>query len=95
MMPELKGKIALVTGAARRIGKTIALALAERGAHVAITYHTASAGAVTTLHEIEARGVQGMMVQGDITRQEADAGHVKASEADDHREWIRGPHRAT
>jgi NAD(P)-dependent dehydrogenase (short-subunit alcohol dehydrogenase family) len=62
------GKIALVTGAARRVGKAIALALAERGAHVAITYNSSSAEALATLGEIEERGVQGLALQGNITR---------------------------
>ncbi len=62
------GKIAVVTGAARRVGKSIALALAERGAHVAITFRRSHAEAQQTLQEIEARGVQGMGVQADITR---------------------------
>ncbi|MGH7950200.1 MAG: 3-oxoacyl-ACP reductase FabG, partial [Candidatus Binataceae bacterium] len=35
---ELKGKVALVTGAGRRVGRTIALALAERGASIAVHY---------------------------------------------------------
>ena len=62
------GKIALVTGAAKRVGKAIALALADRGAHVVITYNTSAAEALVTLREIEARGVQGMALKGNITR---------------------------
>jgi pteridine reductase len=62
------GKIALVTGAARRVGKAIALALADRGAHVVITYNSSGAEALATLGEIEARGVQGLALQGNITR---------------------------
>jgi pteridine reductase len=62
------GKIALVTGAARRVGKAIALTLANRGAHVVITYNTSEAEALATLGEIEARGVQGMALKGNITR---------------------------
>jgi NAD(P)-dependent dehydrogenase (short-subunit alcohol dehydrogenase family) len=62
------GKIALVTGAARRVGKAIALALADRGAHVVITYNNSGAEALATLGEIEARGVQGLALQGNITR---------------------------
>jgi pteridine reductase len=65
---QAAGKIALVTGAARRVGKAIALALADRGAHVVITYHTSGAEALSTVQEIEARGVQGMAVRGNITR---------------------------
>lgn len=65
---QARAKIALVTGAARRVGKSIALALAERGAHTAITYHRSQAEAQQTLREIEERGVRGIAVQGDITR---------------------------
>jgi NAD(P)-dependent dehydrogenase (short-subunit alcohol dehydrogenase family) len=65
---QAAGKIALVTGAARRVGKAIALALAERGSDVVITYNHSAAEAQTTLQEINARGVQGMVLQGDITR---------------------------
>ncbi|MBI3326297.1 MAG: glucose 1-dehydrogenase [Nitrospinae bacterium] len=65
---QARGRIALVTGAARRVGKSIALALAARGAHVAITYHRSHVEAQQTLREIEAREVRGMAVQGDITR---------------------------
>jgi pteridine reductase len=42
--------------------------LADRGAHIVVTYNTSGAEALATLREIEARGVQGMVVQGDITR---------------------------
>jgi pteridine reductase len=63
---QAAGKIALVTGAARRVGKAIALALADRGAHVVITYNTSGVEALATLQEIEARGVQGMALQGNI-----------------------------
>lgn len=71
---EAAGKIAVVTGAARRVGREIALTLAERGVHVAITYNRSQAEAQQTLQEIEAKGVRGMAVQGDIThRSEIDA----------------------
>jgi pteridine reductase len=63
-------KIAFVTGAARRVGKAIALALADRGAHVVITYNTSATEAQATLREITARGVQGMALQGNITRRD-------------------------
>ena len=41
---ELAGTVALVTGGAVRVGRTIALALAEAGADIAIGYHRSSAG---------------------------------------------------
>jgi NAD(P)-dependent dehydrogenase (short-subunit alcohol dehydrogenase family) len=65
---QVAGNIALVTGAARRVGKAIALALADRGAHVVITYNSSGAEALATLREIEARGVHGMALKGDISR---------------------------
>jgi 3-oxoacyl-[acyl-carrier protein] reductase/pteridine reductase len=48
---ELHGKVVLVTGAARRVGRGIALALARRGARVAIHYHTSEAEARATAAE--------------------------------------------
>lgn len=65
---QASGKIALVTGAARRVGKAIALALAQRGAHVAISYNRSADEARQAVQEIEARGVRGLAVRGDIRR---------------------------
>ncbi|HXH11497.1 MAG TPA: SDR family oxidoreductase [Alphaproteobacteria bacterium] len=62
------GKVALVTGAARRVGKAIALALAQRGAHVAISYNRSADEARQAVQEIEAHGVRGLAVRGDIRR---------------------------
>ena len=52
----LKGKIALVTGAAKGIGRAIALALAEEGATVIVNYHGSKERAEQTLEEIRALG---------------------------------------
>lgn len=63
----LKGKTALVTGAARRIGRAIALALAEKGVNVVIHHHTSSddqAGEVAA--EARRLGVQTWRVKGDL-----------------------------
>jgi pteridine reductase len=65
---QASGKVALVTGAAKRVGKAIALGLARRGAHVAISYHRSEAEAQQTVQEIEAYGAQSMAVRGDISR---------------------------
>lgn len=65
---QASGKIALVTGAARRVGKAIALALAQRGAHVAISYNRSADEARQAVQEIEAHGVRGLAVRGDIRR---------------------------
>ncbi|HLC26737.1 MAG TPA: 3-oxoacyl-ACP reductase family protein [bacterium] len=65
---ELRGKTALVTGGAARVGKTTALALAGRGANVAITYLTSEEKAQTTIREIESLGVRGLAVRCDISQ---------------------------
>ncbi len=55
-MPSLQDKIALVTGGSRGIGKSIALALAGEGAHVAITYRSAASSAEEVLKTIRGMG---------------------------------------
>lgn len=65
----LENKVALVTGAAKRLGRTSALALARAGADVAITYLRSKREAEETLKEIKALGVQGLAVRCDVTDQ--------------------------
>jgi 3-oxoacyl-[acyl-carrier protein] reductase len=62
---ELAGKRALVTGASRGIGAAIALALADKGADVAITYLTTSDRAAEIVRAIEAKGGRGFAIQAD------------------------------
>ncbi len=63
---DLKGKVALVTGGARRVGRVIALALAQRGMHVMVHYNRSEEAAAQTVEEIRALGVRGEMVQGNL-----------------------------
>lgn len=63
---EMKGKTALVTGGAIRVGKAIALGLAQAGADVVINYHTSAAAAQATVAEINALGVRGLAIQADV-----------------------------
>lgn len=63
---ELRGKKALVTGAAHRVGRSIALALAQRGCDVAVHYHGAEAEAEATEREAEALGVRAVRAQADL-----------------------------
>ncbi len=63
---ELAGKTALVTGAARRVGKAIALALASQGASIVIHYGGSKSAAAETAGEIEALGVSAWPVQADL-----------------------------
>jgi NAD(P)-dependent dehydrogenase (short-subunit alcohol dehydrogenase family) len=62
----LKGKTVLVTGAAKRIGRTIALALAERGANVAITYLGSQPEAEETVLALAAHDVDALAVRCDL-----------------------------
>jgi NAD(P)-dependent dehydrogenase (short-subunit alcohol dehydrogenase family) len=66
MEKALAGKSALVTGAARRIGRGIALALAEAGADVALTYRGSESDAARTAEEIRDRGVRGLALPCDV-----------------------------
>src|SRR3954451_11480295 len=59
-------KVALVTGAARRIGRTIALALAQRGWDVVVHYGCSAAEAQTTVRDIEALGQRAAALQCDL-----------------------------
>ena len=61
----LQGKTAVVTGAAKGIGKAIALAFAKEGCNIVLNYHSSLDD--ETVQEIEACGVTCMPVQGDVS----------------------------
>src|SRR3972149_8077037 len=67
-MVDLHGKIALVTGASRGIGRAIAIALARCGANVAVNYRTQKKEAQITLQRITSQGRRAMEVQADVSR---------------------------
>ena len=69
----LEGRVALVTGAARDVGREIALALASEGAAVAVNYKTSSEQARAVVEEIETKGGRAIACQADV----ADLGQVK------------------
>jgi len=64
----LNGQVALVTGAGKRIGRSIALALARQGADVAVNYSRSAAAAEQTAAEITAIGRRSVALQADVTR---------------------------
>lgn len=64
-------KIALVTGAARRIGHTIALALARDGWDLVVHYRGSAADALATVQEIEALGRRAIALQCDLSDENA------------------------
>ena len=67
---ELAGRVALVTGGSRNIGRAIALALAEGGASVVVSARTDRAGLDEVVSAIEAAGGKAAAALGDVTRPE-------------------------
>jgi NAD(P)-dependent dehydrogenase (short-subunit alcohol dehydrogenase family) len=63
---SLQGKIALVTGASRGIGRAIALRMAKAGASVVVNYQKNAAAAAAVVREIEATHEEAIAVQGDV-----------------------------
>src|SRR5262249_3139701 len=70
MTNDFTGRVALVTGGSRGIGRATALQLAHEGAHVAISYASRPEPARETLQQIEACGRKGLAVPCDVARQE-------------------------
>jgi len=64
---SLKGKVALITGGTRGIGKSIAIEFAKRGAALALNYVNDDASAENTLKEIRALGAYAMIIKGDVS----------------------------
>ena len=67
-MYSLKGKVAIVTGGSRDIGRQAALKLAQAGAKVCVNYHQDRKLADETLNLIKEAGGEAIIVQGDITK---------------------------
>jgi 3-oxoacyl-[acyl-carrier protein] reductase len=65
---EIRGKAALVTGGARRVGRALALGLADAGADVVVNYNASGDEARATVAEIEAKGGAAVAVQADVSR---------------------------
>lgn len=64
----LHGKVALVTGGSRGIGRAIVLALARAGADVVINYQNKDEAARAVLAEVETAGAAGLLCKADVTR---------------------------
>jgi NAD(P)-dependent dehydrogenase (short-subunit alcohol dehydrogenase family) len=73
----LKGKTVLITGAARRLGRASALALARAGADVAITFRHSAREAQHTVIDLSSFGVRAVALRCDITDQKSVRGTLK------------------
>jgi 3-oxoacyl-[acyl-carrier protein] reductase len=73
-MGKLNGKIALVTGASKGIGASIAEHLAAEGATVVVNYATSKSGADAVVDRIEKKGGKALAVQADVSKPEEIAG---------------------
>jgi pteridine reductase len=65
---ELDGKVAIVTGGAVRLGRALALALAEQGVRVGVHYGSSAGPAETVVKEIKAMGSDAVAVQADLSQ---------------------------
>jgi NAD(P)-dependent dehydrogenase (short-subunit alcohol dehydrogenase family) len=65
---DLHDAVAVITGGARRLGKSIALALADAGCHVVLNYHRSAADAEVTAAAARRAGVHALTVSGDVTQ---------------------------
>ena len=64
----LQGRVALVTGAAKRLGRAVALRLAEEGADVVVHYRSSAAEAQSAVAEIERLGQRGVAIAADLAK---------------------------
>ena len=71
MSNELAGRVAIVTGAGRNIGRAIALALADAGAAVAVNGRASRAEVDAVVAEIESRGAKALAVMADVSDEAA------------------------
>ena len=65
-VPVMRGRVALVTGGAKRIGKAIAVELARAGADVAIMYRGSASEARATVRQLRTHGIRALAIQCDV-----------------------------
>ena len=65
---SLEGQVALITGAAKRIGRSITLRLAAEGADIIVNYHTSQSEAASLVDEIKSAGRRAIALQADVSK---------------------------
>jgi len=68
LQSSFAGKVALVTGAGKRIGRSVALRLASEGADVIVNYRDSKSGAEEVVSQITASGRRAMAIQADVAK---------------------------
>lgn len=81
-MDNLSGKVALVTGGSRGIGRAIAVALAHAGCNVAVNYRERRGEAESTAGEIRQAGRRSAVIQADVSRGSEVTGLARAVESE-------------
>src|SRR5579863_4176306 len=66
MILPLQGRVGLVTGAGKRLGRAVALRLASEGADVVVPYNSSAADAAAVCHEIEVLGRRAVAMQAEL-----------------------------
>ena len=76
---SLEGRVALITGSSRGLGRGIALALGKAGAKVVVNYFNDRASAEDAMTEMKAAGIHAMLVRADASDPEQVAGMVQSA----------------
>ncbi|HSD84775.1 MAG TPA: 3-oxoacyl-[acyl-carrier-protein] reductase [Anaerolineae bacterium] len=76
---SFNGKVAVVTGGSRGLGRGVALELAKRGARVVVNYHSNAEAANEVVQLIKNAGSEALAVQADVTQYDAAQGLIKAA----------------
>src|SRR5277367_5801296 len=71
VIPDLAGKVVLITGASTGIGAALARGFGAQGSRVAINYHSSVAAAETLAREMKEAGAEALLVKGDVTDPDA------------------------
>lgn len=69
-MPSLEGRVAIVTGSSRGIGRAVVKELARYGAHVVVNYYQSAEAAQTLMDELKECGTHAICVQADVSQYE-------------------------